>query len=106
MAIKRIWHGWTTPGNADSYWRVLTGTVIPGIEEMSIEGYGGVEVLRRDHGSEVEFMTVMTFDSMQTVIEFQGEDYERSYVPDVARAVLSRWDETAAHYEVLRESSD
>jgi hypothetical protein len=103
MAIRRIWHGWTTIANADEYWRVLTGTVIPGIEAKSIEGYRGVEVLRRDHDSEVEFVTVMTFDSLQNVIEFQGEDYERSYVPDVARAVLERWDETAAHYEVLRE---
>jgi hypothetical protein len=101
MTIKRIWHGWTTIANADRYWRVLTGTVIPGIGAKSIEGYRGVEVLRRDHESEVEFVTVMTFDSLQNVIEFQSEDYERSYVPDVARAVLSRWDETAAHFEVL-----
>jgi len=101
MAIKRIWHGWTTIENAESYWRVLSGTVIPGIEARSIEGYRGIEVLRRAHESEVEFVTIMTFDSLQDIVSFQGEDYARSYVPDVARAVLKRWDATASHYEVL-----
>jgi heme-degrading monooxygenase HmoA len=101
MAVKRVWHGWTTPGNAEAYWTVLSESVIPGIEKMSIQGYRGIEVLRREHDSEVEFVTMMTFDSIQSVINFQGEDYARCYVPDVAQAVLSRWDLQAAHYEVL-----
>lgn len=106
MAIKRIWHGWTTPENADAYWGVLSGDVIPGIEAKSIQGYRGMEVLRRDRGSEVEFVTIMTFDSLESVIEFQGEDYARCYVPDVAKAVLERWDERAAHFEVLGSWAD
>jgi len=101
MAIKRIWHGWTTIENAERYWSILSGTVIPGIEARSIESYRGIEVLRRAHESEVEFVTIMTFDSLQDIVSFQGEDYARSYVPDVARAVLKRWDATASHYEVL-----
>ena len=105
MSIKRVWHGWTTPENAEAYWTVLHGTVIPGIESKEIDGYRGIEVLRRDHESEVEFVTMMTFDSLDSVIAFQGEDYVRSYVPDVARAVLKRWDPTATHYAVLERES-
>jgi len=107
MAIKRIWHGWTTRENAQAYRTVLLGQVIPGIEAKSIAGYRGIEVLKRDLGSETEFITIMTFDSLQSVIDFQGEDYERCYVPDVAQDVLKRWDLRSAHYEVLetRESS-
>ena len=101
MAIKRVWHGWTTPENAEAYWTVLSETVIPGIEAKSIQGYRGIQVLRRDHESEVEFVTIMTFDSLQSVIEFQGEDYARCYVPDVAQEVLERWDPRAAHFEVV-----
>jgi antibiotic biosynthesis monooxygenase (ABM) superfamily enzyme len=101
MAIKRIWHGWTTPQNADAYWTVLRDVVIPGIEAKSIPGYRGFDVLRRDHGSEVEFVTMITFDAIENVIAFQGEDYARAYVPDAARKVLSRWDDECAHYEVL-----
>ncbi len=103
MAIKRVWHGWTTPEKAESYWTVLSETVIPGIEAKSIPGYRGIEVLRRNHESEVEFVTMMTFDSLQSVMDFQGEDYARSYVPVEAQEVLSHWDLRAAHFEVLDE---
>ena len=101
MAIKRIWHGWTTPQNAQAYRDVLLGEVLPGIEAKGIEGYRGIEVLERDLGSEVEFITIMTFDSLQSVINFQGEDYERCYVPDAAQQVLKRWDQRSAHYEMV-----
>ena len=100
MAIKRIWHGWTTPDNADEYENLLLNEVIPGIEAKNISGYRSIEVLRRDHGDEVEFVTIMTFDSLQNVIDFQGEDYQRCYVPDAAQKVLKRWDHTSDHYEV------
>lgn len=101
MAIRRIWRGWTTPENADAYRRILELEVRPGIEANEIPGYRGLELMSRDLGHEVEFMTIMAFDSLQNVVALQGEDYERAYVPDVARAVLSRWDEVCLHYEVL-----
>lgn len=106
MAIKRIWHGWTTPQNAEAYWTVLRETVIPGIEAKDIQGYRGFEVLRWDKEDEVEFVTIITFDSLESVISFQGEDYSRAYVPDAAQAVLSRWDLTCAHYTVLEERAN
>jgi antibiotic biosynthesis monooxygenase (ABM) superfamily enzyme len=105
MAIKRIWHGWTTPENADVYIQLLNDNVIPGIEAKNIPGYLGIEILRRNHESEVEFVTIMTFESLQNVIEFQGEDYSRCYVPDAAQKVLKRWDKHASHYEALERGN-
>ncbi len=99
MAIQRIWHGWTTPENAAAYLEVLRSDVLPGIEAKQIPGYRGIEVLRREHEHEVEFVTVMTFDSLANVIDFQGEDYARCYVPASAQRVLARWDAVSAHYE-------
>ena len=101
MAIKRIWHGWTTPQNAEKYRLLLEREVRPGIEAKRITGYRNMELLSRDLGEEVEFMTIITFDTLQNVIEFQGEDYERAYLPDAAKAVLSRWDEVCAHYTII-----
>ncbi len=98
--IKRLWHGWTTPENADAYENLLEAEVFPGIEAKNIRGYRGIELLRREHGDEVEFMTVMTFDSLAAVIAFQGKDYEKCYVPDAARRLLARWDQTSQHYEI------
>ncbi len=100
MAIKRIWHGWTTPENAAAYESLLRAEVFPGIEAKKITGYRGIELLRLDRDEEVEFVTIMTFDSIQNVIDFQGPDYRRCYVPDAAREVLKRWDQTSEHYEV------
>lgn len=103
MAIKRTWHGWTTPENADAYESLLQEEVFPGIEAKQIPGYRRIELWRRLRGDEVEFVTVMTFDSIQNVIDFQGRDYERAYVPEAARNVLKHWDKTSTHYET-RES--
>jgi antibiotic biosynthesis monooxygenase (ABM) superfamily enzyme len=105
MAIRRIWHGWTTPENAAAYRKLLLDEVFPGIEAKNIPGYRGIELLRRDGPAEVEFITVMTFDSIESVITFQGADYERAYVPTPARKVLKRWDEVSLHYEVVETRS-
>ena len=101
MAIKRIWHGWTTPENADTYRNLLNDVIFPGIEAKQIPGYAGIELLRRDHKTEVEFITIMTFTSLQNSVDFQGADYTRAYVPDAAQNVLKRWDQHASHYEAL-----
>jgi len=99
MAIKRIWRGWTSPENADAYRAVLKNHVRPGIEAKNIRGYQSLELLSRDLENEVEFMTIMTFDSLKNIMELQGEDYEQAYVPDPAKAVLLRWDPVCLHYE-------
>lgn len=101
MAVKRVWHGWTTQENADKYQNLLHDEVFPGIEAKNIPGYRSIELFRRDVGDEVEFVTTMTFDSLQNVIDFQGEDYERCYVPDAAQRVLKRWDQVSAHYDTI-----
>lgn len=98
--IKRIWHGWTAPERADAYETLLRDTVFPGIEAMRMPGYRGIELMRRSLADEVEFVTAMSFDSLDSVVAFQGEDYERAYVPAEARRLLLRWDDRSAHYEV------
>jgi antibiotic biosynthesis monooxygenase (ABM) superfamily enzyme len=101
MSIKRVWHGWTTLENADKYQDILMNEVIPGIEAKKIPGYRGIEVLRTEHEDEVEFVTMMIYDSLEDVKGLQGDDYKKCYVPDIAQAVLKRWDQEAAHYEIV-----
>ena len=45
----------------------------------------------------------MTFESLDAVREFAGEDYERAVVPEKARAMLSHFDEQSQHYEIRTE---
>ncbi len=99
--ISRIWHGWTTPENADTYETLLLNEVLPSIADMKIPGYHGAHVLRRPLDKEVEFVTVLWFESLDSVRAFVGEDYEVAHVPPEARAVLARFDARSQHYETL-----
>lgn len=99
--ITRIWHGWTTPQNAAAYERLLRSEIFEGIVRRHIEGFRGIDLLRRTHRSEVEFVTIMWFDSLAAVRTFAGEDYEVAVVPPAARALLHRFDSRSAHYETV-----
>ena len=99
--ICRLWRGWTTLENADAYETIVRGEVIPGIEARHIPGFRHIDLMRREAGDEIEFQTLMWFDSLDAIRAFVGEDYSVSHVPDAARSVLTRFDDRAAHYEVI-----
>jgi len=101
VTICRQWRGWTTAENAESYERIVREKVIPGIEARRIPGFRHIDLMRRDAGDEVEFQTLMWFDSLDAIKAFVGEDYAVSHVPEAARAVLKRFEERAGHYEVI-----
>jgi antibiotic biosynthesis monooxygenase (ABM) superfamily enzyme len=101
--ISRIWHGWTTPENADEYESLLKSEIFQSIQSREIAGYKGIHLLRRDLGAEVEFVTIMWFDDIEAISSFAGKDYEVAVVPKKARAVLSRYDERSQHYELKVE---
>ena len=98
--ISRIWHGWTSPGNADAYEALLKSEIFVGIRDRQIAGFCGIQLFRRDLGVDAEFVTVMWFDSLDAVRAFAGEDYEVAVVPPKARALLARFDARSQHYEV------
>jgi hypothetical protein len=101
--ISRVWHGWTGSANADAYEALLRETIFPGIQHKAMAGYRGIQLFRRETGNEVEFVTIMWFDSLSSVHAFAGTDYETAVVPPEARRLLTRFDARSAHYEV-RES--
>jgi hypothetical protein len=98
--IARWWRGWAaTQENADAYEQLLKTTILPWVG--SHDGNRGSYLVRRDVEGEVEFATLTLWGSLDSIRAFAGEDYEVAVVPDVARAVLSRWDECSTHYEVV-----
>jgi heme-degrading monooxygenase HmoA len=99
--IARVWRGVTSPADAAAYERLLTSEILPGIAGRRIEGYRGAHLLRRDLDTEVEFLTILWFESMQAVAAFAGPDHEAAVVPPKARALLKRFDRRSAHYETL-----
>jgi heme-degrading monooxygenase HmoA len=101
--ICRVWHGWTMAQNADAYERLLKSEIFVTIASRRIDGYRGIQLLRRDNDDEVEFTTMMWFTSIDAVRAFAGDDYTRAVVPPEARALLSRYDNRSAHYDVRED---
>jgi hypothetical protein len=56
--ICRIWHGWTTPENADPYEQLLRSEIFAGIASRRIPGFLGIDLVRRPLETSVEFVTI------------------------------------------------
>jgi antibiotic biosynthesis monooxygenase (ABM) superfamily enzyme len=81
--ICRLWRGWTTKDNAEAYERIVRGEVIPGIEARHIPGFRSIDLVRRERDDDVEFMTLMWFDSLDNCAE-PLDDTRRVPEPDPA----------------------
>lgn len=98
--ISRIWHGYTTKDNADNYQTLLHDEIFVGIKNRKIKGYKGIQLFRRELADETEFITVMWFESLEDVIDFAGQKYEKAVVPATAQKMLTHYDHTSQHYKV------
>ena len=96
--IARVWHGYTKPEHSDEYEAMLKPELLPGLSTK--KGFAGSYLLRRDVDDEVEFITIILWQSLDDLKALAGEDYEHAIVPEERRRVLVRWDERAAHYDV------
>ena len=97
--IARIWHGWTKRKDATAYEEMLRGEIFPSIAARKIKGYRGAELFIHEDGDEVEFVTLLRFDSMDAVKEFAGEDASKPVIYPKAEALIARM-EKARHYRV------
>jgi antibiotic biosynthesis monooxygenase (ABM) superfamily enzyme len=97
--IARIWHGWTKLEDAKAYEKLLRDEIFPSIAARKIKGYRGAELFIREDGDEVEFVTLLRFDSMDGVAEFAGAEASKPVIFPKAEALITRM-EQARHYRV------
>ena len=97
--ICRIWHGFTTSENADQYATMLRKDVLPGIGR--VQGYLGAQLMRKNHKTETEFITITYFDSLDSVKAFAGDDYTKAVIHPEAGKLLTHYDERSKHYELV-----
>ena len=97
--IARVWHGWTSLDAADGYETHLRPELLPGLSQ--VKGFKGSYLLRRRVGEEVEFLTVILWESLEDVRAVTGADYETAVIPRERKKYLQRFDAKAAHYEVV-----
>ena len=101
--VARVWHGYTTPANADAYEAMLKPELLPGLS--SANGFRGSYLLRRPAEEEVEFVTIILWNSLDDIRAIAGADYQRAVIPEARRSLLTRWDEKAAHYDVTSSTA-
>jgi antibiotic biosynthesis monooxygenase (ABM) superfamily enzyme len=97
--IARIWHGWTKRADAEAYEKMLRNEIFPSITAQNIQGYHGAELFIREDGDEVEFVTLLRFDSMDAVREFAGADESKPVIFLKAEPLIARM-ERALHYRI------
>jgi len=100
--IARIWHGWTTRENAEKYEKLLREEVLLEIAQRSIPGYKGAELFVREaDNDEMEFITLLRFETLDAVKIFAGKNYEQPVIPPDAKKLLKRHSERSRHYKVV-----
>jgi len=97
--IARIWRGWTKRADEKAYEEMLRREIFPTIAARKIEGYRGAELFIREDGDEVEFVTLLRFDSMDAVKEFAGPEATKPVIYPKAEALIERM-EQAQHYRI------
>lgn len=97
--IARIWHGTTEAGKADEYVNYLKKTGIP--DYRATKGNRGAYILRKIEGGTAHFYTLSFWDSLDSIKEFAGEDYEKArYYPE-DKEFLLEFEATVRHLEVF-----
>jgi antibiotic biosynthesis monooxygenase (ABM) superfamily enzyme len=79
---------------------MLQKEIFPSIAARNIQGYRGAELFINEGGNEVEFVTLLRFESMDGAREFAGGDGSKPVIYPKAEALLTRMDDRSRHYRI------
>ena len=100
--IARIWYGWTSRENAEKYEKLLREEVLLEIAKR-IPGYCGAEIfIREAANNEMEFITLLRFETIDAVKAFAGKDFETPVIPPECKKLLKRHSEKSRHYRTVQ----
>jgi heme-degrading monooxygenase HmoA len=97
--ILRLWKAQSTVQQAEKYAEHAKQKVFPALD--AIDGHRGAYLLRQAIDGAVEFVVLTLWESMDAVRKFAGVNPEKAVVGPEARAVLTDFDETVIHFEVV-----
>jgi heme-degrading monooxygenase HmoA len=102
--IVRVWGGFGTTAGVERYCREhFPNSVLPHLR--SIDGFIEVKVMTRKGRDETEVVVATTWESIDSVKAFAGNDYQKAVVEPVVRELLNRFDERVAHFTVAIAAS-
>ncbi len=97
--ITRIWHGITKAKDADAYLDYIKQTGLK--DYTSIPGNISAKLLRKIEGDICHFYTITEWDSIESIKQFAGTDYERARYYEEDRKYLLELEEDVNHYETF-----
>jgi heme-degrading monooxygenase HmoA len=97
--ISRQWIGIARPAEADRYVIHLKQETFPKLAQIA--GFQSATILRRNVANGVEFRIVTTWQSLDAIRKFAGDNPEVAVVPDAVQAMMVTYERTVAHYEVI-----
>ena len=97
--ILRVWKARSTADQSAAYIEHATKKVFPAIR--AIQGHRGEYLLRRPVEGGVELVVLTLWDSMETVRKFAGAEPDKAVIDPEAQAILTSFDESVIHYEVV-----
>ena len=97
--IARQWRGVAKKSDASRYVAHLRAETFPQL--AGIRGFIDASILRRETTEGVEFLIVTRWESIDAIQKFAGAEAERAVVPEEVQAMMVRYDQTVAHYEVV-----
>jgi len=100
--ILRMWRASATVEKSGDYIEHATKKVFPALR--AIEGHRGAYLLQRAVDGAVEFVVLTLWESMDAVRRFAGVKPEKAVVEPEARAVLTTFDESVAHFEIVHRT--
>jgi hypothetical protein len=96
--ISRNWTGLCRKERANDYIQHLQEDTFPIIKK--IEGFIKASILKREVAEGVEFLIVTEWESLNSIKQFAGNNYETAVVPDIVKGMMIRYDENVRHYEI------
>jgi uncharacterized protein YciI/heme-degrading monooxygenase HmoA len=97
--ILRMWRARSTIEKTGEYVQHATKRVFPALR--AIEGHRGAYLLRRAVDGAIELVVLTLWESMEAVRQFAGVEPEKAVVEPEARAILTGFDESVTHFEVV-----
>jgi len=97
--IARYWSAHTTRAHAPAYADHLRNHVLPTVQK--VDGYAGAMLLEREISDGVEIVVITFWKSLDSIREFAGVDIEEAVVADEAASLLTQFDRSVRHYQVM-----
>jgi len=96
--IARFWSARATEPLSREYLDHYKSAVLP--ELSKLDGYLGSTVMTRPADGQVEIVVATLWQSLESIKQFAGSDFEAAVVAEVAAALLADYDRRVRHFDV------